>query len=50
LAAPLHHAELEREELVERQPPQRGIALLERVRVVRRLDRGRDRHELLLAR
>ena len=48
LPAPRDHAELEREQLVERQPSERGVAALERVRVVGLLDRPGDRHEPLL--
>ena len=41
LPPPADHAELEREQLVEREPPQRGVAALERRRVVGLLERRR---------
>ena len=47
LSAPGHHAELERQELVEGQPAQRGVPTRERRRVVRLLDRPGDRHQVL---
>ena len=43
----LHHPQLEREQLVERQAPEGGIPRLERRRVVRVLDRGSDPDEPL---
>ena len=48
LAAPGDHPELEREELVERQPTERRVAPLERVGIVGLLDRPDDRHEPFL--
>ncbi len=42
LPAPRDHAELERQQLVERQPAQGGVAALERVRVVGLLERRGD--------
>ena len=50
LPPPLDHAELEREQLVEGQPPEGRVASLERLRVVRLLDRRGDRRRGLLAR
>ena len=48
LATPLDHPELERQQLVEGQPFERGIATLERLRVMRLLHGPGDRHEPLL--
>ena len=46
LAAPADHADLDREQLVERQPPERAIARLERRREVGLLDRLADPRQL----
>jgi hypothetical protein len=45
--SPAHHAQLQREELVEREPAERRVAGLEARRVVRRLERLADRRQLL---
>ena len=47
LAAPGDHPELEREQFIEREPAQGGVAARERRREVRLLDRPGDRDQLL---
>ena len=49
LAAARHHAELEREQLVEGEAPQRRVAALEARRVVGLLEGADDADEVLLA-
>ena len=47
LAAALDHPELERQQLVECEPPERRVAALERIGIVGLLDRARDRDQPL---
>ena len=49
LSSPGDHAQLERQQLVERQPPERRVATLERDRVVGLFQRVADRGQLLAA-